>query len=361
MTVRNNHKDKSKGKKNLTPIIAVIGSLVAIFIGVKFFLTQTEDKTLEVQKGMGYVTWSAEAYQSPSSDESLERVKKLGCNWVSILVTWYQPNSWTPQIQRTEKTPTDKSLIHAVKKAHELGMKVMLKLHLDLLDESDGSWRGEIGFSKEDEWNLWFKKYYEYLSHYVEIAEKENIEMICIGTELCTSVTVKGYLWRELIKKIRNNYSGLLTYAAHWDRYMDIRFWDLLDYAGINAYFPLTEKMTPTLEDLNEGWVKWTVEMEDFYKKTNKPIIFPEIGCNSSDGAAIRPWEHMPRSEVNLDLQKNYYEALIKTFGNKKWFYGLYWWYWGTNINMGGQYNRGFTPQNKPAEQIIKEYNKMAR
>ncbi|MFH1798731.1 MAG: hypothetical protein ABH844_05280 [Candidatus Omnitrophota bacterium] len=361
MTADNSTQKKSKVKKNLTPIIATVVGIIAIFAGVKFFLTQPEGKALEVQKGMGYVTWSADSYQTPNSDISLEKIKEVGCNWVSILMTWYQTNSWTADIQRTEKTPTDKSLVHAVRKAHELGMKVMLKLHLDLLDKSDGSWRGEIGFSKESDWDEWFRKYQEYIFHYLEIAEKEKIEMVCVGTELCASAAVKGYLWRDLIKKIRNNYSGQLTYAAHWDRYMDIRFWDLLDYVGINAYFPLTEKMVPTREELIQGWEKWTAEIEDFYKKVGKPIIFPEIGCSSADGAAIRPWEHVHKSEVNVHLQKDYYEALIKNFSHKKWFYGLYWWYWGTNINMGGQYNRGFTPQNKPAEQIIKEYNKAAR
>jgi hypothetical protein len=96
--------------------------------------------------------------------------------------------------------------------------------------------------------------------------------------------------------------------------------------------------------------------MEEFQEKVNMPIIFPEIGCNSADGSAIRPWEHISRSEVNLKIQEDYYKALINTFWNKEWFYGTYWWYWGTNIRMGGRYNRGFTPQNKPAQNVLKTW-----
>ena len=350
-----------RGGINKILIIAVLAAAIAIG-GFFVFKSLTQGPPpIEFQKDMGYCTWSEEGYMSAYSDESLARVKSLGTEWTSILITWYQTNCWSGDIHRTMKTPSDESVIHAVRKAHEMGMKVMFKLHLDLLDMSDGSWRGEIGCLREPDWDKWFDEYTKYVMHYVNIARKEKVEAICIGTELSTTATVKGYKWRDLINKARSKYRGILTYAAHWDRYQDIRFWDLLDYIGINAYFPLTEKMKPTYEELREGWGKWVIEMEEFQHKTQKPIIFPEIGCASADGAAIRPWEHVQRSEVNLELQDNYYKVLMDIFWEKEWFYGLYWWYWGTNANMGGKYNRGFTPQNKPAQKVVEKwYSKKA-
>ena len=294
-------------------IVALILVGAAAFFGLKGFHGGSGN-TIEFQKGMGYVTWSQSAYNAEASDESLTKIKSLGSNAVSILTTWYQTHPWSLDISKTGKTPTDDSIRHAIRKAHELGMKVQLKLHLDLLDKSDGSWRGEIGFAKESDWDKWFKKYTDYVMYYVKIANEENVEMICIGTELSTSVTVKGYMWREMINKVRGKYKGLLVYAAHWDRYMDIRFWDLLDYVGINAYFPLTEKMNPSYDELMEGWTKWVSEIEDFQARIGKPIIFPECGCNSADGAAIRPWEHVARREVNLPLQKKLLSGADKHF-----------------------------------------------
>ncbi len=347
-----------RGIKKMIPgrmmpwLVAVL--VIAVIFGVKILRPAREARGF--QKGIGYVTWSEEGYLGSFSDESLKKVSSTGTDHVGILVTWYQTTPWSGDIQRTSKTPSDEAVIHAIRKAHELRMKVMLKLHLDLLDKSDGSWRGEIGCMREAEWDEWFRRYTKYVMHYVDMAKKEKVEMICVGTELSTTATVKGYLWRDLIKKVRSRYRGLLTYAAHWDRYMDIRFWDQLDYVGINAYFPLTEKMKPTYDELLEGWSKWLPEIEEFQSQVEKPIIFPESGCNSADGAAIRPWEHIPNSEVNLKLQEDYYKALLETFWDKKWFYGLYWWYWGTNVKMGGKFNRGFTPQNKPAEQVIKKW-----
>ncbi len=341
----------------LKKAIITLGVLIVV-VGIVLGINNMTPRVpaTEFQKGICYVTWSPDAYLSENSDESLARVRETGAEWASILVTWYQTTCWTGDIQRTEKTPTDEAVIHAIREAKKLGMKVALKPHLDLLDTRDGSWRGEIGCVKEPQWNEWFKKYTDYIMHYVEIAKKERVEMVVIGTELSTSVTVKGYMWRDLIKKIRRSYRGSLTYAAHWDRYQDIRFWDLLDYIGINAYFPLSEKMDPTYEELIEAWGKWVPEIEEFQKKTGKPVIFPEAGCSSADGAAIRPWEHAPRKEVNLKLQENFYKAILDVFWEKEWFYGLYWWFWGTNVRMGGTFNRGFTPQNKPAEEVIKEW-----
>ncbi|MCK4851504.1 MAG: hypothetical protein KAS86_00165 [Candidatus Omnitrophica bacterium] len=333
-------------------VLVVAGLFVAGILGNR----NAEETSLQFQKGIGYVSWSEKGYLTPGSDSSLEILSKTGADWVGILVIWYQTNCWSGDIRKLEITPSDEAVTHAIQKAHELGLKVMLKPHLDILDKSGGSWRGEIGCLKEEEWKAWFERYTAFIMHYVEMAREEKVEMVCIGTELSTTATTKGYLWRDLIEKIRGEYDGLLTYAAHWDRYMDIRFWDMLDYVGINAYFPLTEKLKPSREELRQGWQKWVREMEDFQGKIKKPIIFPEIGCNACDGAAIRPWEHAPRREVNLKLQADFYRVLQEVFFEKKWFYGQYWWYWGTNPNMGGRHNRGFTFQNKPAEQVVKEW-----
>lgn len=355
MPKKSSKRSKSKSPKNFL----VAGILVVIVLGVMIGIRMRPavvDRGPEFQKGMGYCTWSHEGYLSAFSDASLAAVRELGTDWVAIHVTWYQTNPWSGDIHRTGKTPSDESVKHAIRRAHELGMKVMLKPHLDLLDKSDGSWRGEIGGLRESDWEKWFEDYTKYIMYYVNMARKEKVEAFCIGTELVTAATAKGYMWDDLIAKVRSKYDGILTYAAHWDRYQDIRFWDKLDYVGINAYFPLTKEIDPTYEELVEGWSKWVDEMEEFQRAIQKPIIFPEIGCASADGAAIRPWEHVQRTDVNLRLQADYYRALFDVFMDKDWFYGMYWWYWGTNVNMGGEHNRNFTPQNKPAQDVVEEW-----
>ena len=344
-------------KKIITgTIIALIA--LAIVAGTLLFLNPGKrgQSSLAFQKGMCYTTWSKGAYSSVKSDESLEKLKGLNVGYVSVLTTWYQDNCFSTEIFPTEKTPSDQSIKHAVEKIHSLGMKAMIKPHLDILSAEYGSWRGEITCIKETDWDRWFKSYKNFIMHYAKLAEETNAELLCIGTELASVTAKHSDEWRNIIAAIRNVYKGMLTYAANWsEEYLQIRFWDALDYAGIDAYFPLSNEEKPTYDEIMKGWERWVPEIENWQAGINKPVIFPEVGYHSASGAARQPWEHGFGINVDTELQVDCYKALVDTFWNKDWFYGVYWWDWGTSVKMGGKSNRGFTPQNKPAEDYVGE------
>ena len=305
------------------------------------------------QKGMCYVTWEKERYSSPYSDQALEKLAQTGAEWVQIVTTHYQNKYNSKEIFPTEKTPSDASLMHAIKQAQALGMKVMLKPHIDLIDESDGLYRGDIGFQNEADWQEWFGEYLKFILHYAKIAEKTGVELFCIGTELCFASTKTVFWQEEIIPQIRKVYSGNLVYAANWDEYRNIRFWDDLDYVGIDAYFPLTQKKSPEYEEIKTGWIKWADEIGIWQDSINKPIIFTEIGYRSCESAASRPWEYSLANEVNLELQENCYKAALEVLCSYEWCKGLYWWYWKPSPYAGGPANRDFIPQNKPAEIVL--------
>ncbi|MDD4893834.1 MAG: hypothetical protein PHW54_00770 [Candidatus Omnitrophica bacterium] len=311
----------------------------------------------EFQKGMTYVAWTGSGYSNENSVKAMEQMASLGVNWVAVLATWYQDKHNSPKVYpQMDKTPSDQSLIFAIRKLHELKFKIMLKPHLDIV-EGNGKWRGEIGFDSDTDWQAWFDSYTAFILRYADIAAKENVEIICIGTELTNAALTQPERWRELIKKVREVYKGQLTYAANWDKeFKEIAFWDALDYAGIDPYFPLVTSTRPQVEELKSAWQDWLKSIEEWQKKINKPVVFTEIGYKSSRDAADEPWQHAPMGELDLVLQVNLYQALLETFWEKPWFYGAYWWYWGTNPRMGGENNRGFTPQNKPAQDVIKEW-----
>ena len=339
-------------------------SLVAILVSILGFGKLVGKKTFTpvFQKGMCYTTWSKAAYMSNKSGRSLEKLKNINVEWVAILTTWYQDNCFATQIFPTGKTPSDESVKKAIKEAHDLGLKVMVKPHLDILETKYGTWRGEIACMKEPDWDVWFTQYKNFLLHYAKIAEETGAEMLCMGTELTAASATHEHKWRDIIAAIRDVYKGDLTYAANWsEEYLQIRFWDALDYAGIDAYFPLSNKDKPTYEELMESWQRWVPEIEEWQKRVNKPVLFPEIGYRSSSGSARYPWEHSPGPTVDPELQKDCYRAIVDTFWNKEWFYGIYWWDWGTDVRMGGKSNRGFTPQNKPAQDYIAEIYKRKR
>ena len=88
-------------------------------------------------QGVAYAVWQREAYSSPQSDTTLSQViRPMGVNWITLLVTCYQENTRSTQIQcDTDNTPTDASLIHAIQTAHTNGIRVMLKPHVDLSND----------------------------------------------------------------------------------------------------------------------------------------------------------------------------------------------------------------------------------
>lgn len=106
--------------------------------------------------------------------------------------------------------------------------------------------------------------------------------------------------WKNLIAHTRTIYDGKLTYAANFDNYMEVNFWQELDFMGINAYFPLrnANKEYKTEEDLADGlkhgWEKVFRQINAFrgrYDLEGKPIIFTELGYIFRENTTIAPWE----------------------------------------------------------------------
>jgi hypothetical protein len=309
------------------------------------------------QKGMCYVAWEKDKYLSPYSDKSLESLVSIGTDWVSIVTTWYQKNAQSTSISPTENTPTDESLVHAIQKAHGLGLKVMLKPHVDLAETSDGLWRGDIFFYKDEEWDAWFREYKKFIVHYAALAERSGVDILCIGTELA-GTSERLAQWKEIVQTVRKVYHGPLTYAANWDEFERVSFWTELDYAGIDAYFPLSQKENPAFEELKAACDQWIKKVESWALPLGKPIIFTEVGYSSTPCAATKPWEEKTPGGANVHIQANCYRALLESIWGKEWLAGIYWWRWSTHPDAGGPNNKGYTPQNKPALQVLAEWYK---
>ncbi len=276
----------------------------------------------EFQKGVNYSSYNEVDLALQESDEMLAYLKTINVTDVCIIVTWYQDSlesmSMSPDAVGG-RTPRDEALIHAINKAHSLGFKVMLKPHIDI---QSGEFRGDIPGEEE-----WFRNYGDFILKYAGIAQKFNVELFCIGTELSGTPTKWEPNWRKIIKDIRAVYSGPITYAANWDEYKYVPFWNDLDYMGIDAYFPLTNKNEPSKDELTAAWKREADDIESFLKKKgiNKPVIFTEAGYASADGANKRPWEVASKTEDQRE-QADCLDALMTVMTNRVWFSGLYVW-----------------------------------
>jgi hypothetical protein len=300
---------------------------------------------------MTYAWWWHDTYDTVRSDTSLEALARTGANSVALIVTWYQDTYRDSSVLPSQTmTPTDDSLIHAIRAIHSLGMKVMLKPQIGLFESEHH--RGEIEPTNE---KTWFDSYRGFITHYAELSQANGVEMLSIGTEL-NSMTQRRYTayWLAMVDDIRRVYGGELVYAAIWSpntAWQDFGFWKELDYIGIDAYFPLTNKTGPTVAELKEGWQKWIAQVEARETVVKKQILLTEIGYRDVDGASIRPWDWQSEGKENQQEQANCYEAALETLWGKTWLQGIFWWAWTPD-----QEPQDYTPWGKLAEGVLSRW-----
>lgn len=320
---------------------------------------QVSSSTQDKQKGIAYVSWWHGQYASAASDESLVKLEETGAEWISLLVTWYQDTiTSTEIISDANRTPTDADLTHAISTAHSLGLKVMLKPHLDLANDPT-HWRGQIGEGfTETQWIEWFDSYQSFINYYAQMAQDNDVEQFCVGTELEGTVA-EEMRWREVItgvSGVTSIYTGPLVYAANHTYTNTVMFWDALDYIGIDAYYVVASTNTATVEDIKLGWTEPISFLQELSDEWGKPIIFTEIGYRSVDGAGMAPWDYGPGFSLDLQEQADLYQAFFEVVFPQPWLEGVFLWSWDTNPMQGGQCDRGFTPLDKPAELVLRQY-----
>ena len=309
---------------------------------------------MEKQKGISYATWWSGNYSTPDADLALARLADTGANWVSIIVTQYQDNVNSTAIAPTEGTPTDADVIHAINEAHDLGLKVMLKPHVDLWDDP-AHWRGEIGPGfNATQWNTWFASYRTFINHYADLAAAHDVEQFSVGVELSGTEGQASH-WRTTIAGVRARYDGPLTYAAnHSGDETSLTWWDALDLIGVDAYYPLASTNNPTAGQLADAWEPVVATLADLSAEWDKPIIFTEVGYRSIDGAGQHPWDWQISGAVDLAEQALLYEALLTAVYNEPWFAGAYWWNWDVDPYQGGPCGVGYEIYDKPAENVLR-------
>jgi len=336
-------------------LIKWLCGLLALLIGLQLVeeMTGPHEGTRRepvFHPGMSFAAWESRAYGTLDAGRSLLALRELNVKWVALVVTWYQDRLDSLAIYRDPRyTPDDEGLVEIIQLLHHLGFKVLLKPTVDV---QDGSWRGDISFQDEEGWDLWFASYRHFLAHYARLAADQGVEEFCVGVELSSTLSREDD-WRKVIAEVRKLFPGPLTYAANWDSFWRVPFWDALDYVGIDAYFELAVDEDPSLEELMAAWAPWAEELETLYELVEKPILFTEAGCRSISGASLQPWNWAIPGEVDLEEQALYYEATLRTFWNKPWFYGFFWWAWDPHWESGPAADTGYTVRGKPAGEVL--------
>lgn len=292
------------------------------------------------------------------TEKDIEPVSVVHANWVALMPFGFMNSATDPSLtfdtnwqwwgETTVGIQTTATLFE------KKNIKRMLKPQIWI---KGGKFTGFIAMANDDDWKLLEQNYEDFILHYAKLAQEENIELFCLGTELKLFVKNRPEFWISLISKIRTIYTGQLTYAANWDSYKQVSFWQHLDCIGIDAYFPLSMSETPSVQALIESWKTTKTALSTFSQNHQKSIIFTEYGYRSIDFCAQEPWDSEIQGNYNDTAQNNALTAMYATFWNEPWFAGGFLWKWFDNhADAGGIHHTGFTVQNKKSEHLVKQF-----
>ena len=293
------------------------------------------------------------------TEKELTALVNNNINWISQTPFAWQRDAGSSSIRMNTTSDriwwgeSDDGISKTTELAKKLGIKTILKPHLWVRD----GWPGDINMKSDTAWQSWFLNYETFILHYARLAQKNKIEIFCIGTEL-QQTSKREKEWRSIITKIRSVYSGKLIYAANFhEEYEHIRFWDALDYIGVQAYFPLAKSQRAPVNELVKNWNEPLASIERVHKRFNKPVVFTEIGYRSDADAAIEPWRWPKETSdiiISNEAQSNCYQAFFTAAWNKSWLAGVYFWKWYPH-GPRRMATLDFTPQGKPAEKVLAE------
>jgi hypothetical protein len=329
-------------------------ALILIFLLFTWGVSLSQQLPSKKQKGVCWV-----GGREIVTEKEFVSLLKCNVNWISQTPFAFQRDAKASSLSTNFSSDrvwwgeSDEGISKTTQLARKSGIKTLLKPHIWV----GKSWPGDIEMKSDTSWQRWFRLYENFIVHYAELAEKNKIEIFCVGTELHKTIG-REKEWRAIIAKIRSVYKGKLTYAANFhEEYQQVKFWDALDYIGVQAYFSLISNKSHSLSDLKKGWLGPMESIERVHKMFSKPVLFTEIGYRSDTNAGIEPWvwpKENNGAQISDECQANCYRAFFETVWKKSWMDGVYFWKWYPH----GPHRMAaldFTPQGKPAEKVVAE------
>ena len=153
--------------------------------------------------------------QSEEWKTSLRLMKEeTGCDTVILPVAALQDHAYSTKVDYDTPDVMSMEDVRAVaEEARRLGMQVVIKA---MVNCRDGYWRAYIRFfdsyvPTEPTWEQWFGSYGEFVVALARTAQEIQAEMFCVGCEM-VGTDHRAAEWRELIAKVRQVYSGPVTY-----------------------------------------------------------------------------------------------------------------------------------------------------
>ena len=329
-------------------------------------------------------------------------LKRTNVNWVGLSVALHYDDSMDSTVERVYsddvEIPTfpDEALRQFIREFKDQGIDVYLTLAFESMEAENAErpvrrWQlgdpgvAETGVPPEDpeifgriapeDWpwrpdhpdhqpfvaEFW-ETYTEQAVHFARIAETEGVRMFSLGTEVDRLFrTRSGGRWPNhfsqelttMVERVRQVYSGLLTYDMHYDAIVSSDFFgpgsnhlwqDLnLDVVGISAWFPLVDAQPSQVSSVQRLEARYEEVFRQYLiplaeNNPDRPIAFLEYGAVDSVGTPANPgavdFQPLEFSDADgngiddgQETQANMFQALLNTMAKYPGVLdGIFWW-----------------------------------
>jgi hypothetical protein len=235
-------------------------------------------------------------------------------------------------------------------------LKVLLVPHLWV---ETGGWRAEINPPSVEGWRRFAENYRAFVLGWARFAARSHVDMLSAGVELRSWVTTThAPSFFPILRDIRAEYPGLLTYAANWDDVDQTVILSELDVIGINAFYPLAEHAQASDSELAHGGSEVLAKVKALAESWQKPVMFNEFGYTARTDPALRPWEwpdHMKDVVVDPAAQAAAYRGLLGAMLQTRELVGAFVWrLYADPDDLSQEAEWGFSPRGRAAELALR-------
>ncbi len=320
----------------------------------------------DVWRGICYAhSWERDGiggYGSEASAAALDHLATIGVDWVSITPFGFMGDTdeVTVRGEHTEAGPagaeTSARVIAVVEQARSRHMKVMLKPHIWI---RGGKWRGHIKPLNADgnlDWMAWWDSHDAWVMHYARLAATLNVEAFVVALELHSAVQAHPERLIALAAKVREVYTGHITYSANWNEPVREDVWRAMDSVGVQFYPPLAAKRGTFVEsEVRQKLRKYLDEWNAVAERVDKPLVITEVGYRSADIAVSHPnaWPEKMKAKTDDARQAQAYAVFFDELARTPRLGGVFLWKYFTNSHTTEEGPSGFSTLGKPAEAVV--------
>ena len=279
-----------------------------------------EEPRVNYQRGMTLGDWGPDAYEPAATRAALAGLRRHGVRSVTLFTVWMQRNERSSAIRPGPSTVRDQRLVRAIGIARSLGLDVVLRPYVDMLNRG---WRGD---ARPLEPVRWWRDYRRFILRYAALARRTGVSMYVVGSEM-KSQSGKSSRWRALVRDVRARFSGAVTYEANWDEFEKVNWWRAVDVIDVSGYFPLASGPGASVPQLTAGWAGPRKRLRAASRRFNRPVMLGEAGFTASSEAAVQPWNVQIAGPVDTGAQARAYEATFRAWARVPWFRGFHWWF----------------------------------